>query len=122
MKKYKLENKIIEELSKIPNISRVCEVVNLSRQTFYRWMQYDNNFKIKVNNALLTGAESINDLAEGTVINKIKSGDLKAAKYWLDNHKKEYTDLRLKFKPSSDKEIQRVEWVIVEPIIDHSES
>ena len=43
------------------------------------------------------GRESINDLAEGTIINAMKTGDVGAAKFWLHNNKKNYIHPRPKF-------------------------
>jgi hypothetical protein len=95
MKKYRLEKRFLEELSIAPSISIACEKVGLSRQTIYRWMDFDKKFQKKVNLALSLGNESISDLAESKVFRGIKKDEKWAVKYWLDHHKYNY----MKSKP-----------------------
>jgi hypothetical protein len=90
MKKPNLEKKFLEELSKTANVSVSCERAGLSRQTVYRWMEEDIEFREKVTQATYLGVESINDLAETQVIKNIKSGNQRSAEYWLSNHKENY--------------------------------
>lgn len=113
MKKDRLEKTFLEELSKAPIIAGACNKIGLSRQTIYRWMEFDLKFKKQVEEAIKNGTHSINDLAESKLIIKIKQEDFKAIKYWLDNHKKEYIRPRAKyfwddFAPR-DKEIKKIE-------------
>jgi DNA-binding XRE family transcriptional regulator len=99
---------ILEELSQVPNVSIACKKVGISRQTFYRWQKEDEEFKDKVEEYIEIGIESVSDLAESKIVEKIQQGDFKASKYWLDNNKKRYIKPR---KPieyiyhKSDKEI-----------------
>ena len=90
MKKNRLEKTFLEELAKTSNISISCERSGLSRQTVYRWMDEDLEFKKKVNQAIYLGVENINDLAESKLISNIKSGDQRPIEYWLSNHKETY--------------------------------
>lgn len=90
MKKVKFEKKFIEELEKFPNISWVCEKLNISRQSIYRWMELDEKFKAKVDNACDLGRESICDLAENKLISNINSGNQKAIEFFLIANKKQY--------------------------------
>ena len=90
MKKPRYAKKLLEELHIFPNKSLACKKLGLSRNTVYRWCKEDCLFKDMIEEAMEIGRESINDLAESTVVQHIKGGDLKAAKYWLDNNKKNY--------------------------------
>lgn len=90
MKKSRLEKIILEELSKVPNVSIACERVGISRQTLYRWIKEDIKFKNKFEHAISLGNESINDLAESKLISNIKEGKQRSIEYWLNNNKRKY--------------------------------
>lgn len=90
MKRYKKEGAFLEQLRTIPNISLACEKVGLSRNTVYRWCKEDSEFKDRLDVAISTGTDSINDLAESKLISHINSGDMRAIQYWLDNNKRNY--------------------------------
>ena len=62
MKKYNLKDKVLVELKTTPIISIVCYKLGISRQTFYRWVDEDSGFKLKVKEAIKMGIENINDL------------------------------------------------------------
>lgn len=84
------KNKIINELYSLPIVTIACERHGVSRQTFYRWKSEDDEFRKKVEEIMSVGIESINDLAESTLIKNIKSGDLGSTKFWLSNNKYNY--------------------------------
>ena len=88
-KKYK-EDKFLEQLERVPNVSLACEKVGLSRNTVYRWCGEDLDFKARMDMALESGVHSVNDLAESKLISHINNGNLRAIQYWLDNNKKNY--------------------------------
>lgn len=88
-KKYK-EDKFLEQLERVPNVSLACEKVGLSRNTVYRWCGEDSDFKARMDSALESGVHSVNDLAESKLISHINSGNMRAIQYWLDNNKKNY--------------------------------
>lgn len=90
MKKYRKEQSLLEQLRTIPNVSLACEKVGLSRNTVYRWCREDPEFKARLDEALESGVESVNDLAESKLIANINSGSMRAIQYWLDNNKKTY--------------------------------
>ena len=90
MKKYRKEQALLEQLKTIPNVSLACEKVGLSRNTVYRWCREDPEFKARLDEALESGVESVNDLAESKLIANINSGSMRAIQYWLDNNKKTY--------------------------------
>lgn len=90
MKKYRKEQSLLEQLRTIPNVSLACEKVGLSRNTVYRWCREDPDFKARLDEALESGVESVNDLAESKLIANINSGSMRAIQYWLDNNKKTY--------------------------------
>ncbi len=89
-KSKKLLKQIIAELEKMPNKSIACQRLGLSRQTFYRWLKDDFEFAEAVEDAIQVGTESVCDLAESKVVEKIKQGDFRAVRYYLDNKHKDY--------------------------------
>jgi len=96
MKKHYKENKFLEQLERVPNVSLACEKVGLSRNTIYRWRGEDPAFAARMDAALVAGTESVNDLAESKLISHINSGNMRAIQYWLDNNKKTYIKPRPK--------------------------
>ena len=100
MKKHYKENKFLEQLERVPNVSLACEKVGIARNTIYRWRGEDPAFAARMDTALMAGTESVNDLAESKLISHINTGSMRAIQYWLDNHKKEY------IKPRPKKEEQ----------------
>jgi hypothetical protein len=96
MKKHYKENKLIEQLERVPNVSLACEKVGIARNTVYRWCKEDPNFKARMDKALSAGTNSVNDLAESKLISHINYGNMRAIKYWLDNNKKNYVKPRPK--------------------------
>lgn len=95
--KKRLVKKFLEELQTIPNISRACEKVGITRNTVYRWRNEDQEFANKLDDSLSYGIDSINDLAESKIISKINAGDTRATIYWLENNKRNY----IKPRPAS---------------------
>lgn len=96
MKRYRKEGAFLEQLRTVPNVSLACEKVGLSRNTVYRWCKEDLDFKERLDLAISTGTDSINDLAESKLIGHINSGNLRAIQYWLDNNKRNYARPRPK--------------------------
>ena len=90
MKRYRKEKPFLEELRKIPNISLACEKVGIARNTVYRWRSEDPDFDARVEDALVSGIESISDLAESKLVTNINNGSMRAIQYWLDNNKRTY--------------------------------
>lgn len=113
-KNHKLMKKMIEELENIPNISRVCEKVGISRQTFFRWKNEDKEFKKKIEESLSIGTDYINDLCENKLYSMINAGEFRAIKYHLDNRKKEYIKPRDKnFWNELNKEENNISKIII---------
>ena len=96
MKRRRKEGAFLEQVRMIPNVSLACEKVDLSRNTVYRWCKEDPEFQARLDAALETGTESVNDLAESKLIAHLNNGSLRAIEYWLDNHKKAYARPRPK--------------------------
>lgn len=105
MKKAKFSERFLEELRKLPIISVACEKLNISRQSIYRWMEVDEKFKAKVDQACDIGSESICDLAESKLISNVNNGDQRAIEFVLIARRKQYYRPR---KPLPPPEMQFV--------------
>ena len=90
MKKPRLAKKFLEELERVPIVSVVCEKMNISRQTIYRWKKYDTEFEMRFNAALSMGRDGITDLAESKLISHINNGNMRAIEAWLENNTRRY--------------------------------
>lgn len=89
-KDYQSES-FLELLSKTPIVSAVCESLDISRQTVYRWCKEDPSFKMEFDLHLGKGRDNINDLAESKLIEKINEGEPWAIRFWLMNNKTNYS-------------------------------
>ena len=71
--------------AKMCNISRACEGINMTRRTYYNWLNKFPKFKEQVEEV----KESLNDMVEAKLINNIEKGNQKAIEFWLTNNKKD---------------------------------
>ena len=93
--KQQKKKQFINQIKEVPIVSSVCNKIGISRQTYYRWRDEDKDFKQIVDKALNIGRESINDLAESSLVNNIKQNNLNATKFWLSNNHKNYIRPRI---------------------------
>lgn len=91
MKRRKYSKQFLEALTKVPIVQAACEKVGLSRQSVYRWRREDEEFKEKMDEALQTGIEYINDMSESQLMGMIKQGRLGAVRLWLTHNHDRYT-------------------------------
>jgi hypothetical protein len=96
MKKHRKSKKFLEEIREVPNIARACQKVGISRNSVYRWIDEDPNFRDEMYKALNLGEESMNDLARMQHAVHLQKGAPWAIKYQLDNHHRDYMKPRPK--------------------------
>ena len=114
MSKTNMKKIFLEELSKTPVVSAVCNKLNLSRETIYRWLKEDPEFKRKYAEAYTYGTNNINDLAKSKVISKINEGDFQATKFWLEARDAEFAKPRLYFLKQGEEKEAKIEKMVVE--------
>jgi len=90
MKKNSVHKKFITELEKTPIVSVACEKVGISRNTFYRWIKEDYEFREIVKEAMGMGVNLVNDFAESNVLGGIQNKDPGYTKFWLSSRHPEY--------------------------------
>lgn len=86
MKKHRKAKLFLEELRRTPVVNAVCKQINITRQTVYRWLKEDPEFKKEYEECLSQGIDNVNDLSRSQIINLIKQGDFPAVKYWSSHN------------------------------------
>lgn len=61
------------------NATAACKAVGISRQTYYNWLEEDEEFKAEIDAV----AEELLDMAENTLLSKIESGDSTCTIFYL---------------------------------------
>jgi hypothetical protein len=80
---------LLEQLRTIPIVEIACKRTGISRATFYRWCDDDEDFKTDVENSKVDGVENINDMSEAQLIGMIKEKKFQATALWLKhNHQR----------------------------------
>jgi transposase-like protein len=105
--KKAMKAKICEILEKLPIIESACQKVGISRMTLSRWRKKDKKFSKKIDEVLEISRESVSDLAESKMMQKIDEGNPSMIRFWLchnssrykKKHKKEeeFTEQIIKF-------------------------
>ncbi len=115
VRKSREKDLLIEQLKKTPIVQVACEKIGVSRATFYRWKNEDEDFAGKADQAITEGGRLINDFAESQLISAIKNGQLSAIVYWLNHHHKTYAnklEISGKIETKSDKLTPEQEQVV----------
>lgn len=92
MKKNKLQNQFLEELTKVPIVQVACEKTGLSRNSVYRWRKEDKTFEKKMDEALKSGVAFVNDMSESQLLTLIKEKSYSAISFWLRHRNDNYKD------------------------------
>jgi len=67
-------------------ISDICRALNISRATYYKWLDKDEQFAL----AIADAESEVNDEMKQILIDKAGSGDLGAVIFWLKNKHPEF--------------------------------
>ncbi len=81
---------LLDQLRKTPIVEAACQKADISRMTFYRWKNEDEEFAKSVDEAILDGHLLVNDLAESQLIGAVKDRNFQAIAYWLKHHHPSY--------------------------------
>ena len=82
--------KLVEYLEKTPIVESACLKLDISRSTYYRWLESDPEFKKQIEKALDQGRSVVNDVAESHLVSNVKNGNMGAIKFWLGNNNERY--------------------------------
>lgn len=83
------KEKLLKEIEKSGNVYLSCMKVGIDKATFYRWKK-EKDFSKRANEAIRRGRENNNDIAEHSLLLKIKDKDLGAIKYQLSHNSGRY--------------------------------
>ncbi len=83
MKKRRVRDKFIEELRNTGIVQIACDKIGISRQTYYRWLKEDVDFRLSAGEAISQGEDLVNDFAESNVLRGIQNQSESYTKYWL---------------------------------------
>ena len=92
MKKNRIKDNFLKELTKVPIVQVACEKTGVSRNSVYRWRNGDEEFKKEMDNALLEGEALINDLTESQLLSLIKEKSWPAISFWLKHRNAKYKE------------------------------
>ena len=98
---------LLEQLSKTPIVTLVCEKTGVSRATFYRWKKEDAKFSNSADAAIATGNLLINDLAESQLLSSIRDGNLTGIIFWLKHHHPSY-ETRIELRQAYDRNEEKL--------------
>ncbi len=81
---------LLETLKEMPIIQVACKRAGISRATYYRWRNEDEEFARASEGSFKEGVEFINDMSESQIIQLIKEKKLPAIALWLKNNNPRY--------------------------------
>ena len=90
MIKNATKKKLLAELEKNGNVTISCLKSGVNRSTLYRWKQQSDEFKESAELAERIGRENNCDIAEQSLLLKVKEKDLGAIKYLLSHNSPKY--------------------------------
>ena len=104
-------NQLIEILTENPLVTYACKKTGIGRNTFYRWMRSNPDFKKNVEKALTQGRDQWVDTAEAALMKAIKEGNLGAIRFFLTHNAQRYIPKRTVYvAPLDEKEIEKYQW------------
>lgn len=86
----KQKEALILQFKKTPIIQVACEKTGIGRATYYRWRKEDEDFRNQSDEALLSGVQLVNDMAESKLITAIRDQNMTAIIFWLKNRHDAY--------------------------------
>ncbi len=93
IKRQKIDRQVvIDNLKHLPIIEVACNKAGIARATYYRWRKSDSTFTKLTDDAISTGVNYINDLAESKLLSEINGGNLTAVLYWLNHRHAAYSN------------------------------
>ena len=95
----RVKDRILKELAIHPIVETACKKANVSRATYYRWLEEDPEFEAESEMALARGRDRINDIAESQLMRGINDGQFRFVKYWLSHNHRNYVAQKPVYRP-----------------------
>lgn len=86
------QSHLLEKLNKMPILQIALEQTNISRSTYYRWRDENNEFKALADKATAEGEAFITELSESKLISLIGKEHFPAIQAWLKAHHPKYSN------------------------------
>ena len=86
----KEKSSLLAVLKEMPIVEVACKKSGISRATYYRWRNEDEEFARASENSLKEGVDFINDMSESQIIQLIKEKKLPAIALWLKHNNPRY--------------------------------
>jgi ACT domain-containing protein len=83
---------MLEQLKKTPVVQICCEKLGVSRSTYYRWREEDEEFAKQADSALAEGVALVNDMAESQLLSAIRDRNISSIFYWLNHRHPAYSN------------------------------
>lgn len=104
MKNRDDRDRILSILEEVPFVSNACKKANFSKATFYRWYKDNKDFRKAVDKAQEMGRKNLSDLGESVLVKKMKEGDMRAVRLFLEHNNQRYIPKRTWYvEPPKDK-------------------
>lgn len=84
------KKEVLKFLAENPVVATACRKADVSRATYYRWLDEDPLFGQEAAKASVQGRSFRCDMAESVVFGKVAEKDFGAAKYVLEHHHPTY--------------------------------
>ena len=92
MKKSRIQGSFLVELRKVPIVQVACEVLEVSRNSVYRWRKEDEAFAKAMDEALSEGEKLVNDMTESQLLSLIGEKHWPAISFWLRHRNAKFRD------------------------------
>jgi transposase len=120
MKSNYEQSKFIKVLEEVPFLSYAAKKTGIARSTIYRWRKSNPKFREQLEKALGSGREQLNDIAEMALVEKIKSKDMGAIKFFLQHNNEKYRTMRTTFVSIPEEKIKNQDSRWINPKHDYS--
>lgn len=91
-------------LETTPIVSVACQKIGVSRSSYYRWYETDEDFRKIADEKSRRGKLFVNDLARSQLINQIKKGDITAIIFWLKHCDPDFSETKIYFSNFEQRE------------------
>ncbi len=89
------KEELLAQLRRYPIVQVACEKASVGRQTYYRWLKEDEEFKRATEEALAEGEELFNDLGKHQLLTLMKDKHWPAIHYWLEKRHPEFNKTKI---------------------------
>ncbi|MFH0892789.1 MAG: phBC6A51 family helix-turn-helix protein [Candidatus Falkowbacteria bacterium] len=111
------QSRFIKILEEAPFISYAAKKAGIARATIYRWKKNNPEFREQLERALDSGRDHLIDIAEIALVEKIKSKDMTAIKFFLQHNDTRYRPMRaVSAPPESNKKLSDEETFIYDSL------